>query len=488
VADVSKRHACDGVVVVVRSRAGSLDLFLELDMAACPPRERRATLEARLREAIASGRLGPGTVLPSSRVLAEELGLSRGTVVDAYSELVAQGCLRARAGGETAVAGQPRAADSAAGGGVEFPPVDLRSGAADLAVFPSGQWAAALQSALAATPGVWLDYPPREGVEELRSVLVGYLARSRGVLGSVDRVVMCCGLSHGLALLTDALCAAGRPRIAMEDPCLPRHRVIVAARGADIVPIPVDDDGIRVDAIVAADPDAVLLTPAHQYPMGVTLSVERREQLVAWARRRRRLLVEDDYDAEFRYERSPLGALQALAPDRVVYAGTLSKTLVPGLRLAWLVLPDWFVTPVVGAKWATGAENSVLEQLAFAELIRSQRYDRHLRRMRGVFRHRRDRFLAALETAVPHLRVTTITAGLHFLVQLPEGGPDESHVLQRARQLGVALYGLGRCWHGEPRSQGLIVGFGRPPEHAVDDAIRSLALVLQQASSDATGP
>jgi GntR family transcriptional regulator/MocR family aminotransferase len=409
-------------------------------------------------------------------------------VVDAYSDLVGEGFLRTRAGGETSVSERQGAADSAGGGGVEFPRVDLRSGAADLAVFPSGQWAAALRSALAATPGVWLDYPPREGVEELRSVLLGYLARSRGVLGSVNRLVMCCGLSHGVALLTDALLAVGRPRIALEDPCLPRHRVIVAAREADIVPVPVDDDGLLVDAVIAADPDAVLLTPAHQYPMGVTLSPERRQQLVDWALRHDRLLIEDDYDAEFRYERSPLGALQALAPDRVVYAGTLSKTLVPGLRLGWLVLPEWLVEPVVRAKWATGAENSVLEQLAFAELIRSQRYDRHLRRMRTVFRHRRDRFLAALEAAVPHLRVTEITAGLHFLVELPEGGPGESHVLAVARQFGVALYGLGRCWHSHPRSQGIIVGFGRPPEHAVDDAILGLVHVLDQATRSIRKP
>ncbi len=467
----------------VGSRAGSLDLFLEMDVAALAPRARRATLEARLREAIESGRLRAGMGLPSTRVLARELGLSRGTVVSTYDELVAQGYLSTRAGGETTVASRPGVGQSSGGGsGVVFPLADLRSGAADLASFPSSQWAGAVRAALAATPGVWLDYPPPAGVEELRSVLVDYLARSRGVVGSVDRIVMCCGVSHGMALLTEVLCALGRRRIAMEDPCLHRHRGVVAARGADIVSIPVDDDGVRVDEVIAADPDAVLLTPAHQYPVGVTLSPERRAELVAWAERRDRLLVEDDYDAEFRYERKPLGALQALAPDRVIYAGTLSKTLAPGLRLAWLVLPAWLTGPVVKAKQATGAENSVLEQLAFAELIRSGRYDRHLRRMRGVFRRRRDRFLAALEVAVPHLPTRRITAGLHFLVDLPDGGPDESQVLAVARQAGVAVYGLRRCWHGQPRSQGIIVGFGRPPEHAVDDAISGLVHVLITAT------
>jgi GntR family transcriptional regulator/MocR family aminotransferase len=470
------------VVLVVRSRAGSLDLFLDVDIAASPPRTRRATLEAQLRKAIVTGRLRAGTVLPSTRVLARELGVSRGTVVDAYDDLVAQGYLRTRPGGETTVASRAGAEEPSAGGEVVFPPVDLRSGAADLATFPSGQWVAALRSALAATPGVWLDYPPPAGVEELRSVLCDYLARSRGVVASADRTVMCCGLSHGVGLLIDALAAVGRRRIAMEDPCLPRHRVVVAAHEAEIVPIPVDHDGLQVDAVIAADPDAVLLTPAHQYPMGAELSADRRQDLVAWARSRDRLLVEDDYDAEFRYERTPPGVLQALAPDHVAYAGTLSKTLVPGLRLAWLVLPGRLVGPVLEAKWATGADNSVLEQLAFAELIRSQRYDRHLRRMREVFRRRRDRFLAALEAGVPHLPVSRTTAGLHFLVELPDGGPDESSVLDVARQSGVALYGLRRCWHGQARSQGLVVGFGRPPEHAVDDAIRGLVHVLDRAT------
>lgn len=462
----------------MRSRAGSLDLFLELDMVACPPRERRATLEARLREAIVSGRLRAGTVLPSSRVLARELGVSRGTVVDAYGDLVAEGYLRTRMGGETTVASRSRATEPSGTGGVVFPPVDLRAGAADLSVFPSGQWAAALRSALAATPGVWLDYPPPAGVEELRLGLVNYLARSRGVIGDVDRVVICCGLSHGVGLVTDALRAVGRRKIAMEDPCLPRHRSIVAAHGAEVVPIPVDDDGLRVDAVVASDPDAVLVTPAHQYPMGVALSPTRRQELVSWAQRRDRLVVEDDYDAEFRHERTQLSALQALDPDRVVYAGTLSKTLAPGLRLAWLVLPDWLVEAVIGAKWASGAENSVLEQLAFAELIRSQRYDRHLRGMRAVFRRRRERFLTAIHADLPHLRTTEIASGLHFVVKLPENGPDESHVLAVAKQSGVALYGLHRCWHGRADRHGVIVGFGRPAEHAVEDAIRGLVHVL----------
>ena len=472
---------------MVRSRAGSLDLFLELDMAACAPRERRATLERGLREVIVAGRLRSGTVLPSSRVLARELGVSRGTVVDAYAGLAAEGFLRTRAGGETTVGDRPGAIEPTGAAGVPVPSIDLRAGAADLSAFPSGPWAAALRAALAAAPGPALDYPPRAGVEGLRSVLVDYLGRSRGVAGAVDRVVVCCGLSHGVALVTDALRALGRRRIAIEDPCLPRHRAVVAAHGGEVVPIPVDDEGMRVDAVVAADPDAVLVTPAHQYPLGVSLSPGRRRQLVAWARERNRLVVEDDYDAEFRYERAPLGALQALDPDRVAYAGTLSKALAPGLRLAWLVLPGWMVGPVVDAKRAAGAENSVLDQLAFAELIRSQRYDRHLRRMRAVFRRRRDRFVAAIEASVPHLRTTPVVAGLHLVVRLPEGGPGEAHVLAIAKRSGVALFGLRRCWHGPPQGQGLIVGFGRPPEHAVDDAIHALTRVLIHAAGPAPG-
>src|SRR4029453_1913569 len=236
-----------------------------------------------------------------------------------------------------------------------------------------------------------------------------------------------------------------------------RHRRMVEAHGGEVVPVPVDDDGIRVDELVAADPDVVVLTPAHQFPMGVTLPDDRRRELVAWAVHHDRLLIEDDYDAEFRYEPSPPGALQALAPDHVVYAGTLSKTLVPGLRLGWLVLPEGVVGGVIEAKRAAGAESSVLDQLAFAEFVRSRRYDRHLRRMRPLFRRRRDRFLDALDEGVPPLKVSKTRAGLHLVVELPDGGTGESDVLAAARQAGVGLFGLPPCWDGPPRSTDLLV-------------------------------
>jgi GntR family transcriptional regulator / MocR family aminotransferase len=480
--DLSSGRVCGGVVVVAGSRAGVLDLFLGLDMAGCPTGTRQVVLQGRLREVIEGGRLRAETVVPSTRALAQELGVSRGTVVNAYGELVAAGYLCTRPGGETTVVRRPGAAVPPGVRGVTFPPVDLRAGAADLSSFPWGPWATALRSALARTPGVMLDYPPPAGVEELRSELADYLARSRGVLGSADRIVMCCGLSHAVALLVDALRTAGRARIAMEDPCLPRHRAIVLARGAEVVPVAVDDDGIRLDELLDADPDAVILTPAHQYPMGVALSEDRRRDLVAWAQRHDRLLVEDDYDAEFRYGPPPPGALQPLAPDHVAYAGTLSKTLAPGLRLSWLVLPEWLVPGVTDAKRGAGADNSVLDQLAFAEFVRSRRYDRHLRRMRGVFRRRRDRFLGALDAGVPQLKVSKVPAGLHLVVELPDGGPGESDVLAMVRQAGIGLFGLRHCWHGPPRSQGLIVGFGRPPEHAVDDAVHGLVRVLDRAT------
>ena len=468
----------------MRSRSGASDLLLELDLTACPPRARRSTLAALLRAAIASGRLRPATVLPSSRVLAQELGVSRGTVVDAYGDLVAEGYLRTRPGGDTSVAEHPSAGGTAGGSAVARPPIDLRAGAADLSSFPFALWSASARAALAATSGVMLDYPPRAGVEPLRAALVDYLARTRGVLGSVDRAVVCCGASHALALVIDALAAGGRRRIAMEDPCLPRHREIVAGRGVEVVPIPVDADGLRVDALVAADPDALLVTPTHQFPMGVALTPERRAALAEWARERDRVVIEDDYDAEFRHEHQPFGALQPLAPDHVAYMGTLSKTLAPGLRLAWLVLPRRLVDPVIAAKRASGAENSVLDQLAFAEVIRSMRYDRHLRRKRAVFRRRRDRFVAAIETALPELPVTRISMGLHFVVGLPDAGPAEEDVLAAADALGVKLHGLGPCWHAAPRAKGIIVGFGRPAEPAVDAAVRGLVTALRLAQVD----
>src|SRR4051794_14621971 len=333
----------------------------------------RGQLEAGLRAAIRAGRLTSGARLPASRVLAQDLGVSRRLVVEAYEQLRAEGYLEGRTGAGTFVRGE----DGGGGSGAAEPsPVappppqpslryDFFPGAPDLAGFPRADWLRATREALRRMPDRALGYPDPRGAAELRGQLATYLARVRGVVAAPEHVVVAGGAQQALALIGTALRAtlARAPVIAVEDPCMPRHRLLLAELGAEIVPVPVDGDGLRVDLLAAIGADAVLSTPAHQSPTGVALASDRRGELVAWARGGR-VVVEDDYDAEFRYDRTPLGALQGLAPDHVAYVGSTSKTLAPGLRLGWIVAPGRLVQPIARARLMDDAGSPTIDQLA----------------------------------------------------------------------------------------------------------------------------
>jgi GntR family transcriptional regulator/MocR family aminotransferase len=253
----------------------------------------------------------------------------------------------------------------------------------------------------------------------------------------------------------------------------------VAAAHLNLTTLLVDQQGAAIDQL--GSEAAVLLTPAHQFPVGVPLSARRRAEVVEWARDAGAIVIEDDYDGEFRYDRHPLGALQALAPDRIVYAGTASKTLAPGLRLGWLVVPSALSDAVVSAKTLADRNSSAIDQLTLAEFIRSGAYDRHVRRSRLSYRRRRDRLLAALERRAPHVRVSGIAAGLHALVELPATWSEED-VVARASARGLAVAGLGSYAHG-PHQQhraALVVGYAKPPEHAFTGALARLLAVLAE--------
>jgi GntR family transcriptional regulator/MocR family aminotransferase len=317
------------------------------------------------------------------------------------------------------------------------------------------------------------------GTPELRFVLASYLARARGVVTSPELVVTCAGFLRGLDLVCRALRGAGARRMAMEDPCIGWHREVVAATGLELVPLSVDDHGVEVEQLEAARADAVLVTPAHQFPLGSTLSPERRAAIVEWARRTNGFVIEDDYDGEFRYDRQPVGALQALDPERVVYAGTASKTLAPALRLAWLALPSTLVERVTELKGLGERQLPFTEELTLAELIESGDWDRHLRRMRGRYRARRDLFMEMLARHVPGTRALGISAGLHAVVELPPGSPSERELVERARERSVEVFDLARFFHTpRRRPSALVVGYASPPEHRYAAALRALADVL----------
>jgi GntR family transcriptional regulator / MocR family aminotransferase len=450
-----------------------VDLHLDLDGTRV-----RGAFESALRDAVRSGRLGAGVRLPSSRALAADLGLARNTVAAAYSQLVAEGWLEARQGAGTRVAERAAAAQPPP---AAPPPAaarhrhDLRPGVPDLASFPVVAWIAAARRALRAAPADALGYGDPRGRPELRAALAGYLARARGVDCDADSIVVCSGFAQGLSLLCRGLLELGATSFATESHCHRSHHGAVAASGLVAATVPVDAAGAVIAELGAAG--GVLLTPAHQFPLGVPLAAHRRTAAVAWARETGAVVVEDDYDGEFRYDRRPLGAMQALAPDHVVYAGTASKSLAPGLRLGWLVLPPRLLEPVLAARRLTDGPGA-LDQLTLAELISTGAFDRHVRRSRLACRRRRDRLVSTLRRRVPAARVTGIEAGLHAVVELP-AVDDELAVVRRAHDHGLMLEGLDEYRvGGEPRPAALVVGYGTPPEHAFSAAVARLCAVL----------
>ncbi|MGC1214454.1 MAG: PLP-dependent aminotransferase family protein [Micromonospora sp.] len=458
-----------------------VDLHLEVDASG----GRRAGLERALRDAIRDGRLPPSARLPATRTLATELGLSRGTVSAAYDQLVAEGWLVARVGAGTEVSSLRRAVPPPAPSSSGPTPLryDLRAGSPDVAAFPVTAWLRATRRALAVAPADAYGYGDPRGRPELRAALAGYLGRARGVLADPERIVVTTGYVQALVLLTTVLREAGTPTVAMEDPGLAFHRGVVRRQGGTVLPLPVDDRGARTDLLgvgVLADVGAAVVTAAHQFPVGVPLHPARRHALADWARAGNGLVIEDDYDSEFRYDRQPVGAVQGTAPEQVAYVGTAAKTLGPALRLAWLVLPARLVEPVVEAKRHLDLHSESIGQLALADLITSHGYDRQIRTMRRRYRQRRDLLLDRLAPAGRRFTLGGISAGLHATVHLPADGPTEAEVLAAAAARGLALGGLSAHRHrpqGEP--PGLVVGYGRPPSHAYPAALDILARVLR---------
>ncbi|WP_182899926.1 PLP-dependent aminotransferase family protein [Microbispora sp. H10830] len=428
-----------------------------------------------VREAVRSGRLVPGVRLPATRDLARDLGLSRGVVVEAYEQLVAEGVLESRTGAGTRVAAGAgrQAAPGRPGDEREscWPHYGHRPTSPDLGLFPRQAWLAAVRHVLATLPNDALDYGDPGGVPALRRELAAYLGRVRAADASPDDVVVVTGVAQGLSLVVQAL-ARDRGRgivLAVEDPTSARQLPLLRRAGADIVPVPVDSEGIVVGAL-PGDADAVVVTPAHQYPTGVVLSPARRAALVDWAARTGALVLEDDYDAEFRFDRDPVGCLQGLAPDRVVLAGSVSKALAPGLRLGWIAAPPRVARAVRIARGEFDLGSPVIDQYVLAHLIDGGAYDRHLRRMRREYRRRRDALVGALAEDLPWMNVRGISAGLHLYAEVDDGG-DPSGLAEAARAAGLSAEVVTSA-HGSP---GLVLGFARLPAHRVAEAVRTLA-------------
>ena len=451
---------------------------LHLDLAAGAGPSLRARVEHALRDGIRSGVLAPATRLPSTRTLAAQLGVSRGVVVDAYAQLVAEGYLTARHGAGTAVA----ATEPPRSGRPAHPPAattvrhDLSPFVPQLSAFPRGAWRAATGRVLRDAPDAHLGLPEGAGLAQLRVALAGYLGRARGVRTSPEQIVVTNGLRQGLGLLWPALAATGARTVGAEQPGWRGVTETAADAGMQVVALPVDEHGLVVERLDDHPrPDAVVVAPAHQFPTGAVLSPARRTELVAWARRTGALIVEDDYDAEYRYDREPIGALQGLAPGHVVYGGSASKSLAPAVRLGWLALPRDLAPALAALQLRRGGMPAALQQLAFADLVERGELDRHLRRQRRSYRRRRDALLAELRRRLPEVEVRGAAAGLFVVVHLP-AGTDEAAVLGAARAIGLSLEGLGVA--GEPA---LVVGYANLAEAAVAGAVEALAASVRSA-------
>ena len=447
----------------------------------------RTQLEHGIREAIRAGRLGEGERLPSSRHLAASLGVSRGLVQECYGQLQAEGYLTSRGGSATRVAALAVASPVPAAGSKPAAPrstvdsiaVDFRTGVPDLASFPRGDWAWAWREVCRDVPNAGLDYGDPAGAPALREIIAGYLSRVRGAVAEPGDVVVCNGFAQGLALVLRALSAAGVRRVAFEDPGYSDTATLAAAApGIEAVPVPVDADGIDVGRLAASGARAVVLTPAHQWPTGVVLAPERRHALVAWAERTDATIVEDDYDAEFRYDREPVGVLQGLAPRRVALVGTVSKSLAPAVRLGWVVCPQRLVLAVTEEKRRDDRGSPGLDQLVLARLMESGRFDRHLRRMRVVYARRRAALGEALAAHAPRVRLSGLAAGFHAVVHLP-AGVDETTLVAAARERSIALYGMS-AWRssGQATPPQLVLGFGNLDPRAITTGIAAIGGLL----------
>jgi GntR family transcriptional regulator/MocR family aminotransferase len=466
----------------VGSRKGPVDLLVDLRGRGDLPLHKQ--LERTLRSAIRDGRLQAGAPLPSSRGLAAELGVSRGVVTMAYDQLAAEGYLETRQGapvrvarGVRAQAPPPSAQSLLPGFAYDFSP-----GLPDLAGFPRDRWLRSLRSAWRETALDAVGYGDPRGAPDLREALADYLGRVRGAAADPEHLLVCTGFRQGLSLTCRWLRGNGIEHVALEDPGWHAQRLIVEEAGLTVTPIPVDADGLDVTALTSSGADAVVVTPSHQFPTGGVLSAQRRTALIDWAERGDRLIIEDDYDAELCRER--VGALQGLAPDRVLYIGSASKRLTPGMRLGWMLPPSWLSWALISAKAIEDAGSEIAGQLALADFIARGELERHLRRMRLRYAQRREALLAALARDLPEWRPLGSSGGLHLLVELP-ADIDEPALLAAAARQGVGVEGLSLHSYTGDCPPGLVLGHAHMAEPAIERGVRLLGAALEATRSNA---
>ncbi|PSK90208.1 GntR family transcriptional regulator/MocR family aminotransferase [Murinocardiopsis flavida] len=467
--------------------------FLQLDTRDAPPGGLADWLSRRLRTAISDGRLPVGSRLPATRVLAAELRVSRGVVTEAYRRLVEDGHAAGRGRGGTVVVAAPatapqRAAAAPVSGGpfaavpgadafdaLRAAParVDLTPGVPDLAAFPRAAWLRAERGVLAELSAADFGYGDPRGALPLRRAVADWLARFRGIRADPGEVLVVAGVAQALGLLAEVLRADGVDRVAVEDPGSLGARQHLHARGLATPPVPVDADGVDVDALRAEGAPAVLLTPAHQFPTGVVLGGERRRALMRWAADGG-LVIEDDYDAEHRYDRPPVPALRSMLPERVCYTGSVSKLLAPAMRVGWVLAPPMYRDALVAAKRFADLGNAVLPQLVLARLLESGAMERHLRFVRRHHRRRRDAMIDAIRAHLPGAAVHGAAAGLHLTITFDADRFADTDLAAAALARGVKVQPL--SWHcRRPHPPGLVLGYGASTPSDIGSGLAAVA-------------
>ncbi len=460
------------------------DLVLTIDTSA----GRRTGVERALRDAIRSGQLPAGSKLPSTRALAADFGLARTTVVAAYEQLAIEGYVIAEQGAGTRVADV--AVLPAESKDVQSPlrqsfDADFRPGEPDPSLFPRAPWGRSIRRVLREMDEGVLGYSDPQGLGVLRVALSGYLGRSRAVFVEPDGVSVFGGVTSSMGFIGETLLSLGIDRVGVENPSLFLLRDVLKLVGVTLVPIPVDGEGLDVAALRDADVRAVLVTPGHQFPLGITMTPERRAELIEWAEACDGWIIEDDYDGEFRYDRRSIGSLQGLSPERVIYAGTVSKMLTPGLRLSWLAVPPAFRRPLVRVKHLRSGV-STIDQMALADFIERGDLDRHLRSARSAYQDRQARLMEALRRSAPWLDASPSRAGLHLAATIVDPTIREADVARAAADAehgpSIGLLGIGSMWIGEPAIEGFILGYSRPAEHQFTQALERLSEFLSLIS------
>jgi GntR family transcriptional regulator/MocR family aminotransferase len=353
-------------------------------------------------------------------------------------------------------------------------------------IIPRREWLLATRRAVGSATAAELSSLNARGAQRLRQQLAVYLRRTRGVHASADMTLIGRGFGGLLALACQALAVGGARRLAVEEFGHSEHRDIVAAAGLEVVPLPVDDRGADI-AQLRSDVGGVLLTAAHQFPTGVPLSPEQRRAVIAWAQATGGIVIEDDYDGEFRYERRAVGALQAMAPDHVLYVGSASKALAPAVGLAWAVPPERFLARMLARRTDLDMPRDVLHQIVLAEFLGAHAYDRHVRRMRAEYQRRREYLARQLASRVPAARLTGVPAGLQAVVELPTGSDasDADAVVAEGLRRGIAFRTLAEyaARAREEHPPAIMLGFGALPAARADSDI-ALAVAAIEAGSD----